>query len=58
MGVVEHDRVCPPSDSHFLTDRIPVALYAEVPATGHLPNQERPDEFNRIVGAWLDGLPV
>ena len=54
--VGEHDRVCPPSDSQFLADRIPGAVYAEVPNTGHLPNQERPDEFNRIVGDWLDGL--
>ena len=56
--VGEHDQVCPPSDSQFLADRIPGAVYAEVPNTGHLPNQERPDEFNRIVGDWLDGLPA
>ena len=54
--VGEHDRVCPPSDSRWLADAIPGAVYAEVPDTGHLPNQERPDAFNQIVGDWLDGL--
>ncbi|GIT00950.1 MAG: hypothetical protein CM1200mP26_26620 [Acidimicrobiales bacterium] len=54
--VGEHDRVCPPSDLQFLADGIPGAVYAQVPNTGHLPNQERPDEFNRIVGDWLGGL--
>ena len=54
--VGEHDRVCPPSDSRRLAEAIPGAVYAEVPDTGHLPNQERPDAFNQIVGDWLDGL--
>jgi len=54
--VGEHDRVCPPSDSRLLVEGIPGATYVEVPGTGHLPNQERPAEFNRIVGDWLDGL--
>jgi len=54
--VGEHDRVCPPSDSRRLVEGIPGAVYAEVPETGHLPNQERPDAFNQIVGDWLDGL--
>jgi len=56
--VGEHDRVCPPSDSRLLADGIPGAAYAEVAGCGHLPNQERPAEFNRIVGAWLDALPT
>lgn len=55
--VGEHDRVCPPSDSRRLADGIPGASYVEVPGCGHLPNQERPADFNRIIGDWLDGLP-
>ncbi len=55
--VGEHDRVCPPSDSRALVDGIPDATYVEVPGCGHLPNQEDPATFNRIVGGWLDGLP-
>ncbi|MDG2428829.1 MAG: alpha/beta fold hydrolase [Acidimicrobiales bacterium] len=55
--VGEHDRVCPPSDSRVLVDGILGSEYAEVPATGHLPNQESPEEFNQIVGDWLDKLP-
>ena len=54
--VGEHDRICPPSDSRRLADAIPGAVYSEVPDTGHLPNQERPDAFNQIVGDWLDTL--
>ncbi|SVC42229.1 uncharacterized protein METZ01_LOCUS295083 [marine metagenome] len=55
--VGQHDRVCPPSDSRILANGIPGAAYVEVPDTGHLPNQERPDAFNLVVGDWLDGLP-
>ena len=56
--VGEHDHVCPPSASRLLVEGIPGATYVEVPVTGHLPNQERPAEFNQIVGDWLDGLLV
>ena len=56
--VGEHDRVCPPADSRLLADGIPGASYAEVAGCGHLPNQEQPAEFNRIVGDWLDALPA
>ena len=55
--VGQHDRVCPPSDSRILANGIPGAAYVEVPDTGHLPNQERPEAFNLVVGDWLDGLP-
>ena len=55
--VGEHDRVCPPADSRLLADGIPGALYVEVPDSGHLPNQECPEAFNRTVGDWLEGLP-
>jgi pimeloyl-ACP methyl ester carboxylesterase len=55
--VGEHDRVCPPADSRLLADGIPGALYTEVPDSGHLPNQECPEAFNRVVGDWLEGLP-
>ncbi|HCV34227.1 MAG TPA: alpha/beta hydrolase [Acidimicrobiaceae bacterium] len=54
--VGEYDHVCPPSDSRLLVEGISGASYVEVPGTGHLPNQERPAEFNQIVGDWLDGL--
>jgi pimeloyl-ACP methyl ester carboxylesterase len=56
--VGEHDRVCPPADSRVLADGIDGAVYVEVPDSGHLPNQECPEVFNRIVGDWLEGLPV
>ena len=54
--VGEHDRICPPADSRLLADGIPGALYVEVPDSGHLPNQECPEAFNRTVGDWLEGL--
>jgi pimeloyl-ACP methyl ester carboxylesterase len=55
--VGQHDRVCPPSDSRILADGIPEAVYVEVSDAGHLPNQERPEAFNLVVGDWLAGLP-
>ncbi len=45
------------ADSRLLADGIPGALYVEVPDSGHLPNQECPEAFNRTVGDWLEGLP-
>ena len=55
--VGEHDRVCPPSDSKLLAAGIPDSIYVEISQSGHLPNQECPEEFNRVVGEWLDLLP-
>ena len=46
------------SDDPSAAPGIDGAVYVEVPDSGHLPNQECPEVFNRIVGDWLEGLPV
>lgn len=47
-----HDSVATPADGHFLSERIPGAGYAEVPAA-HLSNLEARDDFNRAVLEFL-----
>jgi 2-hydroxy-6-oxonona-2,4-dienedioate hydrolase len=42
----------------LLERSIPLARRAVMPGTAHLPNMESPDEFNRIVLEFLDGLRV
>jgi 3-oxoadipate enol-lactonase len=49
-----YDATTPPADAHFLTNAIPGAAYAEVPAA-HLSNLEACDEFNRQVLQFLLG---
>ncbi|HXY00207.1 MAG TPA: 3-oxoadipate enol-lactonase [Candidatus Limnocylindrales bacterium] len=46
------DPVTPPTDAHFLTQHIPGAKYAEVPAA-HLSNIEAREDFNRHVLQFL-----
>lgn len=51
--VGQHDGVCPPSIARDIADSIGCAEYSEIPDAGHLANQEQPDRFNEIVGAFL-----
>ena len=39
--------------SRHLRDTIPVARYAEIPGTAHLPSLEQPEAFNRLLAAFL-----
>ena len=41
------------ADAQYLRDRIPGARLAVVEGAAHLPNLERPEEFNRIVEDFL-----
>jgi pimeloyl-ACP methyl ester carboxylesterase len=41
-----------------MVDRIPGALKVTMPDAAHLPNLDHPDEFRRIVSAFLDALPA
>ena len=50
------DRVTPPPLSSALAKLIPGAQQALVEGAGHLPNIERPGEFNTIVGAFVRGV--
>jgi 3-oxoadipate enol-lactonase len=47
-----HDPVTPPSDGHFLAERIPGAAYKELPAA-HLSNIEASAAFTMEVSNFL-----
>jgi len=47
-----HDPATPPTDGHFLAERIPGARYLELPGS-HLSNIECSDEFNRAIMSFL-----
>ena len=51
--VGQHDGVCPPSVARDIAGSLGCAEYREIPDAGHLANQEQPDRFNEIVGAFL-----
>ena len=50
------DEFTPVSDAEFMRERIPNARMAIIEETGHMPNLERPDEFNRAVEEFLRTL--
>lgn len=50
------DTYVPVAWSREIADLVPGARYEEVPGTGHVSHISMPDEFNRILLDWLDGL--
>lgn len=52
--VGSEDAVCPPSEAKMLVDLVPGAILRTIDNAGHLTNQEQPDVFNGIVGAFLE----
>lgn len=51
------DHYVPPAWSREIVDRVPGAVYREVPGTGHCSHISMPGSFNRLVADWLAGLP-
>ena len=49
MTVGELDLVLPPRFSEELAERISGARLAVIPASGHQPFQEVPDDYNRLL---------
>ena len=49
----EHDRVVAMEHSRQLANGIPGARLEIIPGTGHLSNQQKPDEYNAVVRAFL-----
>lgn len=47
------DRVVPLAAGRRLTEQLPHADLVVIPGAGHLPYEEYPEEFNRIVSEWL-----
>lgn len=54
--VGEEDFFTPEPIARLMSDAIPGAQLAVIPGAGHLPNMEKPDEFNTIVNSFLRKL--
>ena len=50
----DHDPPWTPRVSRMLADRIPNARLVQIPDVDHVVNMRKPEEFNRIVLAFLD----
>jgi pimeloyl-ACP methyl ester carboxylesterase len=52
--VGSEDGFTPVGDAQFMSERIPGAILAVIGGAGHMPNLERPDEFNTELQRFLD----
>jgi pimeloyl-ACP methyl ester carboxylesterase len=52
----DDDRIVPTNDSRRVADAIPGAVFAEIPACGHLPQEEKPQEFLALLLPFLQSL--
>lgn len=52
----DDDRIVPTGDSRRVADAIPGAMFQEIPACGHLPQEEKPQEFLVLVLPFLQSL--
>lgn len=50
----DSDKVVPVEDSREITELIQGAEFVIIPECGHMPHEERPDEFMEIVSEWLE----
>ncbi|MEO7277538.1 MAG: alpha/beta fold hydrolase [Sphingomicrobium sp.] len=50
------DKITPPALSRALAQLVPGACLESIEGAGHLPNLERPEQFNTIVGAFIRGV--
>lgn len=54
--VGSRDEFTPISDAEFMRGKIPDSKMAIVEGAGHMPNLEKPAEFNRVVAEFLNTL--
>ncbi len=54
--VGEEDQGTPVAMSRAMHERIAGSVLAIIPSASHLSNMEQPDEFNRSVSSFLDGI--
>jgi 3-oxoadipate enol-lactonase len=54
--VGSEDAITPPADSETMRAKIPGARLEVIGGAGHVSNVERPEEFNRALLNFLDGL--
>ncbi|GGJ91272.1 alpha/beta hydrolase [Streptomyces camponoticapitis] len=55
--VGSEDEYTPVEDARVMSDGIPGATLAVIEGAGHMPNLERREEFDAVLGAFLDTLP-
>lgn len=53
VAVGSADEFTPVTDAQFMHDRIPGSTLAVIDGAGHLPNLERPEEFNQALAKLL-----
>ena len=58
VAVGTEDAFTPVSDAEYMNSLIGRATLAVIPGSGHLPNLERPAEFNQALRRFLAGLPA
>ncbi|MFJ9418999.1 alpha/beta fold hydrolase [Streptomyces sp. NPDC101227] len=56
--VGEEDEFTPVSDAELIADRVPHASLKVIPQAAHMPNLERPEEFNAALQEFLEDLPA
>ena len=49
----KQDRILPPDEGFRLATEIPVARLVVLPDTGHIPQEETPEQFSRAVSSFL-----
>lgn len=52
------DEFTPIADAEFMRDRIPDAKMAVIEGAGHMPNLEKPAEFNLVIGEFLETIKL
>ena len=52
----DDDQIIPTGDSRRVADAIPGAVFREIPACGHLPQEEKPQEFLGLLLPFLQSL--
>ncbi|MFI9050778.1 alpha/beta fold hydrolase [Streptomyces sp. NPDC053427] len=55
--VGEEDEFTPVSDARIIADRVPDATLKVIAQAAHMPNLERPAEFNAALQQFLEALP-
>jgi pimeloyl-ACP methyl ester carboxylesterase len=53
----KEDKILPPEEGLRLSTEIPGSRLVILPDTGHIPQEETPEEFSRAVAAFLKELP-
>ncbi len=49
----DQDEGTPPDRNKLIASKIPGGRYEGIAKARHLPNVERPEQFNRIMMTWL-----